>query len=319
MRVALAITALIWGLSFAVACSSGSSSGSAPADAGGSEASVEGGGQPFAKSACGSCVAKACASVIAQCNGEPECANYWACVESCGVAHDGNVDPKCQAACPMPTGSAALVDVQQLTDCRTAGAGSTCAACGIDGGAQSPILGQTCPPGTDTAPCALCEDDHCCDTQQACLDDPECEAYSQCNKNCAITEADGGTFDSGLPDAGGLTCAQICYALHPAGVTKYAPRLACVFMYCSTASTCAPGLSQADYTCDSCLATNCANQYVNLFGTVDGYLLGVCFDGCGDQIGSPCADKCQAQYPTVSAAWNAYVTCSMNKCATQCQ
>jgi len=172
------------------------------------------------------------------------------------------------------------------------------------------VLAQQCPQMQDTTPCYTCEDDFCCDTEAACLNDPECEAFTRCLRNCDMGIADdAGVHDSGVPASSG-GCDLYCYSAHPEGLSKLAPRIACLTQYCTTQCTGSP-----PNACGACINTNCAQQQAAASDTVDGYLCDSCQANCvtGD---ATCLNGCVAQYPSDMAANNALLACGQMYCSS---
>jgi hypothetical protein len=190
----------------AVVCALGCSSTPANNDAGADSSSG------FGASACGSCVETQCASAITTCNSSAECSAYWSCVLGCGVDSSGNVDANCASACPRGSSSTGTTDEQALDQCRTTGAGASCAACGGDAGADggNPIIHQMCTQVTDTTPCFTCEDNNCCNTYAACHADPECAAYKSCLVAC----------ENGLHDGHARSVHRVCRVEVPGAIRK---------------------------------------------------------------------------------------------------
>jgi hypothetical protein len=283
-------------------CSSKGSAGPAPGNDGGSVDAAA----SFASSACGTCVSQACAAAVTACNSDPGCSTYMSCEGACGVGADGNVDPTCAAQCPAPSSSEGASAEMQLNDCRTAGPGAACSACGTDAASSNPILGQKCTATTDTTACATCEDDSCCHTEASCLADADCEALHKC-----IVDCDNGVMDdagsTGAPPDGG-TCDYTCAQLHPKGLVDWAPRMTCIDLYCYT-----PCSGVAPDPCTACAITSCAAEFADLKGTVAGYLLNACTDGC-PMASSSCNNACIAEYPSVMAASNAFGACTQKNC-----
>src|SRR5690349_15955570 len=87
----------------AASCSTDHAAPSA-AHAGSSSQAGEAGDPPldatqFGLSDCRVCVAKACAVPETDCNSEPACAQYLACLDACPVADSGGADSDCAEAC----------------------------------------------------------------------------------------------------------------------------------------------------------------------------------------------------------------------------
>ena len=130
-RVTLSFSVLATGVTLPVlfiAC--GSSSTGAP-NTGGADASLADTAiaQPYGASACGSCVAQACATTVQTCEQDPQCTLYVSCIDACATADGGDVSASCAAACPLPNESAGQAAQQAFAACRTEST-AACAACG---------------------------------------------------------------------------------------------------------------------------------------------------------------------------------------------
>lgn len=172
------------------------------------------------------------------------------------------------------------------------------------------VLGQQCPQTQDTTPCYTCEDDSCCDTQAACLNDPECVAFTSCLNDCDNgVPDDAGVHDSGPPTLTG-DCTFYCASAHPEGLTHFAPRYACVQQYCLAQCT-----GSLPNSCAACVETNCSQQFVADLDTPDGILYNTCGANCasGD---ATCVAACQSEYPSTKASNMALQACVAAHCAT---
>lgn len=274
-----------------------------------SDAGTDSTSSGFASSDCGGCVAQVCADAIASCAAQPDCAAYIECLNACPIGDDGNVDPSCEQACPRTSSTQGSKAAQQLTACRANGPGVQCSACG--GGGSSLLLHQKCTPSTDTNACHKCGDEHCCDSRADCHADPDCGAYQNCLVACSNgTTVDGGPIDAGS-DAGSFTCEAYCYAQHPRGLNEWAPLLTCVDVYCADPCGGQPG------ACQKCTTAHCTDLWTALYGTPQGYLLFACTAKC-PQVTPDCAGACEKQYPQAKAAYDAWLSCALNNCASSC-
>jgi hypothetical protein len=265
----------------------------------------------YGASACGACVSQGCMTEVTTCNSDPDCSRYLSCLDGCGVGSDGNVDPACAAACPRGSSTSAMTAEMQVDDCRTAGAGASCAACGIDGGAAgNPILHQSCTPMTDTSSCSTCEDNSCCQTYAKCHADPDCPALLTCLQDCLSGVADDAGAPAGGPPDGG-SCDLLCATAHPTGLVDWAPRITCILQFCAVA--CEDPPMPPLPACEACTNQFCAEQYADLNGTPDGYLFGACFAACPSGA-NPCTDGCFAQYPSAKARADALDACVAQNC-----
>ena len=313
MREALQCSTCVLGLMLAACSSSSGASSGATADAGPMDSSTAG----YSNSACGKCVAQACAMPISKCNSDPDCATYLTCLDACGVAADGNVDPTCASACPTGSSSSGTAAEKLVTDCRTTGAGTACSACGVDGGgdaggqdAGNPIVHQMCTPMQDSTPCYVCEDDHCCQTYANCHANPDCKGMQRCLVDCHSGVADDAGSPAGGPPDGG-SCDLTCGAAHPQGLVDWAPRSTCLSVFCVVPCE-NPPMPPLD-PCLACVYQKCADPFANLNGTAQGYMFAACIVACPSGA-NPCTAGCMSQYPAEMGPENALIACQQTNC-----
>jgi hypothetical protein len=290
-----------------VACTGSSSSQSA------ADASTP----TYGASACGTCVASACDASYKQCDADPGCAPYLGCLIKCPVGASGDVDASCEAACPSTSGTAqGLRDA--LTSCRTLGGGASCGACGgTDGGANVaatiPVLNQMCTPATSADTCNKCKVNECCNSESACLSDPECTAYRTCLNTAG---ADGGACP-GANDVGIAQCKLDCAKAHPNGVQKYAARVACMFYYCDYVDPTAHCFANPLTPCVRCQFQNCLKSFVDCQADGTCGLFEACIVVCGGATDA-CVASCTAAYPSARPLFDAETTCSLAACVGVC-
>ena len=248
---------------------------------------------------------------IKDCDADPGCARYLACLDACPVSPTGDADPSCAAACSKGPSSSQPA-VQELADCRTSGAGASCTACGKDSGSGgSPILHQSCQPAKDAgctncpAGCFSCEKGSCCDTYVACASSADCKALEKCIKDCQSgIPDDAGSMGTPPPDQ---SCDYVCSMAHPKGLETWAPRWACLSVFCDK-----PCGLDSD-SCSTCLNEKCANEYVAVEGTPEGYLFDACFQGCPSGF-NKCTNACVQMYPGTEASVNVLQACGEAQC-----
>jgi hypothetical protein len=255
----------------------------------------------FGSSACGQCVHQSCTAEIASCGADPECAAYLSCLDGCPVAADGDVETSCEQACPRGSGSSAQAAINGIALCRTTGGAAGCAACGTgSGGGGSWILQQQCPTSAETNACYKCEDEHCCQTYASYAESPEAVAYKQCLTDCV--------------NAQGQACFMTCYQEHPDGIERFAPRWACVSLFCGDADACG---TLPLTSCELCTNEQCAEPYVALVSDPTGYLLWSCALDCPDGD-LACMQACSAEYPSAQPLLEAFLACSATSCGAEC-
>lgn len=269
-----------------------------------------GGAATFIDGKCGTCVKTACGDSIASCSGDPECAAYLQCLFSCPtVEPDGNVDPQCAEACPKGSSSSAQSAEAAITACRTTGPGATsCPDCkvplpgcvGENSGKWDWVLCQSCPASIETNKCFKCEEEHCCETYQHCADDPECQAYKNCLKAC----------DPKMP----LPCKDKCDQSNPKGIANYAPRIACLSVFCADQDSCS---DVPEDPCVKCVGDQCGKPYVNVHADPEGYLLAQCTTLC-DSSDMACFQACFTKYPDAFPLLETYVNCVATSCNAEC-
>jgi hypothetical protein len=245
----------------------------------------------FDASECGQCVAQACTGEAQACAGDPGCAAYLSCLHQCPLDVLGNVDGDCEATCPIPASSTAVELVSDYTFCRLDGGGVACATCGF-----ANILGQQCPASPETNECWKCEEERCCDTYNACKDDPACSQIAPCMQTCAQTDT---------------ACEENCILTHAAGMHLFGPRMTCIYAQCPAGNECGPIDS-----CSACISEQCSNSHQACYSNGECFLLEGCVGGCeGD---ATCVDTCMVTYAGGVAEFNLYAICALQKCELSC-
>jgi hypothetical protein len=263
-------------------------------------------GVAWGTSACASCVAGACAAEIDACSHEPTCAAHLTCLRACPLAPDGNVDEACEAACPKGAGSVGEAAISALADCRRAGAGTACTACGFDalpdaagedGGCRGDErLCQVCAPSVEAEECPRCEDENCCDTYAACKSDPLCDAYAQCMRSCTLPSF--------------RECMEQCDRdVSPAGFAKFSTRLGCVFALCMV--ECGAG-----EPCSLCVADHCREEKFACDAHEPCARLEHCVGTC--EGSALCIDDCNNAFPEGRELAAPLDECGLRNCLDPC-
>jgi hypothetical protein len=130
---------------------------------------------------------------------------------------------------------------------------------------------------------------------------PEAVAYKECVQECVAADNEG--------------CFMSCYEQHPDGIPAFAPRMACIDIYCSDADACNTEPLSA---CEVCLNQNCAEEYVALDGTPAGFLLWHCMLECPEADQQACWEECQNEYPSAAPQLEVYLACSLASCGAEC-
>jgi hypothetical protein len=254
----------------------------------------------YGDSACGTCVEKtACLSEYQACGSDPGCAAYLKCLNACPLSSIGNADPSCEKACPAVSDSAGQTAQTAFLTCRTSGAGSMCTACGQIPAPTDPDFTQQCATMTDTTPCFVCEDNHCCDTQAACLGDPACKALQACLVGCAKD----------------LSCMDQCYTQASAtAFSEWRHRNACALYFCADIDAC--GTKPLD-PCIKCQNLYCADPSAACAHDLQCTLLFDCETPCAP-TDMACFSACEAKFPAGMSLLQAEFDCDATYCLNVC-
>jgi hypothetical protein len=306
--VIIALRAAAAACCFAVlaGCSSSSSSPTTAADASTPA-------QTYAGSACGMCVATACAQQEQTCNGDPQCATYLSCLGACPLDASGNALASCVSACPLPDEATGQAAQAALATCR---AGASCSACGaadagsdaapVDAGAIDAVAeagpvdsGPTACFQADASVCLQCDESNCCDQATACSGSTVCVNFIHCRVACE--QSNSGTALEG--------CWYGCDMQYPGGVAGYAALGTCEAVSCS--GTC-------NDTCDHCAVTSCTTEYTQCFATADCRAYVDCVLSCSGDDAGGCQSACGAAHPASVTPFNDFETCYANSCPSSC-
>jgi hypothetical protein len=255
----------------------------------------------FAKSACGKCVATSCGAEITACGSDAGCAAYLACLDACSPGSSGDADATCVAKCPVGTSQGTLETLADVNACRSVGPGAMCKACGVPSNPKltAPVLNDSCPStSTETNPCYVCEDEHCCMSSLACAGDMDCVALEQCLGSCN----------------GGAPCIQMCTMQHAVGANVFGPYFACGSVRCAAdQAECDP--TERD-VCEQCVFSTCSDPFAYFLSTQGGYALLACVESCGSD--ASCEDACYTSFPTAFVKYVDYAACIAEGCKGQC-
>lgn len=298
-RVPAVATLLTFALALAASCSSGSGDGGG--SDGGTDAAT---GLTFGDSACGACVESGCADAVATCSADPDCAAYYGCLLACSTGPDGNVDAACEAACSAPSSGPGRTGYDALLACRQFGPAAECEACGgagaDAGGCPHPTLCQQCEPSDFPDECGRCWFSNCCDTFDACNDEPECVAIEDCFSDCRGSVTD---------------CFRMCFQQHPTFIREFLEDTSCFGFFCEEpCGTDQQGLSQQ---CADCVTGPCAPTRLDCEADEECFLLNLCADECDFETN--CVQGCKDRTSADSLAlWEAARLCSIQKCDGAC-
>ena len=258
----------------------------------------------YGRSACGTCVAKACDSSGAACASDAGCAGYLECINACPLASSGDILPSCASHCELPSASSSEKLAEAFAACETASAGS-CSSCGVpvkdagpDGEDVAPIPHESCSPSTLTDPCGNCQETKCCTTAAAVVANSEATAFAECISDCAGS-------GSSAP-----SCVAACAKTHASGVPAFLSYYACSEYNCIGATACDVS------ACDQCSSAQCGALKAECFEDEDCYLLDACE---GDVNGSMAAYvACESAFPSAMTLHGKYGQCILANCSTSC-
>jgi hypothetical protein len=289
---------VVIGFATGTACSTKVSSSNPGVD-GGSDASAT-----YGASACGACVADACAAAIGTCNADPTCAASLSCLDGCAIADNGDADPTCEAACPAPSGSAGTSAFAGVTTCRKQGAGAACQACGaVDGGTDgsaacitSPLLTQTCAPSSQTSACTKCELEKCCKSVDKAINGGPATDFADCWNACNDHK-----------------CVVDCEQKYPSGIQGFGEYASCTAVNCQ-----APGLCPTSSKCTLCEFQKCACELTACELDVGCWNINDCVGRC-NTADVACGKACATGADPKSAALNnSLAVCVTQKCIDMC-
>jgi hypothetical protein len=262
-------------------------------------------GSPLFSSECGTCVANACGAEMWTCQTDPGCASYLDCLLRCPVDAGGVVEPTCEQSCPISASSETEPLETAFSACRFYGPGEGCGRCAVP-----PLpdpLNQTCESRPEPAPtpCRQCYWDHCCQTWDACYAEgvnPDCDALASCIMAC---------------DSPFEPCASTCFDAYPGSVTTLLAQQSCGLSVCAADQRdCDASLRDP---CETCLYVDCADSFVTLLSTGEGYLAWLCMSDCG-ALGAEtaCVEACVSDHPGAEAAVSLWAQCIEYRCAIVC-
>jgi hypothetical protein len=257
-----------------------------------------GSGERYGNSECGECALDACGAALAECDADPGCAAYLACLKECPVAADGDADPECEAACPVAEGTTTAEAVARMRYCRESGDGGLlCPPCGKTQ-QTDPCLMQSCGPSEETNPCYKCDDENCCELFEAYLANPEAQALLLCLQACGNDDF----------------CHFDCYDMHPDGVADVGARMSCLGILCGVEC------GSAGNPCNDCTKAKCPSQEIQCGKNADCFLIRVCEVECELLGGEPaaCIETCLAQHPNGVDAFYSLVACVAEECLNVC-
>jgi hypothetical protein len=252
--------------------------------------------------ACGSCVLTSCSKERTLCDAEPSCVEHATCAEACPARADGSVDETCLARCPEAEGTAATRVRAAYDSCLVGRGPAACDACpkAAPPPSLSPIFEQKCASSDETIACHKCESEHCCETYQACADEPECkQAVQPCVVACKTDQQ----------------CVAKCYADHPKGVLPWAKRQACMMVHCVTDCGGSPG------ACEQCaISGQCRDSRARCATDEGCFLIQACIDATCPDVTEQCLRGCKEKVPEVSGRlFDDWIGCVLLSCGDFCK
>ena len=213
------------------------SSGTGGVGGAGNDASVQ-----WSQNACHGCFASRCGAELSACGSDPTCAVFAECVDGCPAQPNGAPSPSCVQGCPGASGASAIAACLSSAQAEcTACGGSAPDAAVEDSGACAPeLFCQECAPSVETNPCWKCQDERCCDSDQACKGDPGCLGYFLCYQAC-----EGSNHAACIAE-----CDSSVGAEH---FVKFNTKITCLF-----GDPCATECGGPDDECYRCINAKCA-------------------------------------------------------------
>lgn len=250
---------------------------------------------------CGSCALTNCARERGLCDAEPSCVAHAKCAEACPADARGLLDAACLAQCPLVEESGGARVRAAYDSCLVGRGMSACDTCPLTKLPPSVerILSQQCQPSTETNACYACEDERCCETYQACVDEPECKQELQpCLVACKSDKR----------------CAAACYASHPGGVQTWARRQSCLVANCKT---------ECGEPADACVACvidgPCRETEVRCDSDEGCFLIRACIDATCPDVTDACVQTCKKSASEVSGRFfDEFVSCALLSCSDVC-
>lgn len=259
----------------------------------------------YGPSACADCVRQSCKSEIRACDANFECAAFLLCLGQCPLDPGGDAAAACEQACRARLGPESLAKTQQLADCRNHGNGTLCPDCHkppLDRDAKTDLLNQSCPPATSSDACRGCVQEHCCQSADACKQNPACKAISTCIDACA-SDPD--------PDA----CERDCRQNNQDGLIDLNRYILCAEISCSRLCS-----EQSD--CSDCINQSCLDLRITCFSSLSYLLYEDCFLLCTNFGTQPpdlvCLSQCGESYPEGRALSDQLGLCGLQRCGARC-
>jgi len=252
----------------------GGTGGSGMGGSGGGEAACDDFGKP-----CTGCLASSpqCQDLYCGCLDNPSCAGFWQCAGNCGG--DADCLDGCEAAFDQ-----GYADFLKVRNCMGE-------ACSVACGGVEPL-----------GSCFNCWLDDCEAPLEACVDDPDCNAYIDCLGSCSD-----------------FACVTGCYAA-VADPTLVNGILDCQQDQCSDPGECdgvaCQGLGDA---CTDCAfaAPACNESYCACLSNQTCIGLSQCFNGCA-AMDEACIDACELTWSNGYSEYLLMAGCMGDSCSAEC-
>jgi len=281
------------GLLAMVLCGCGSETDGGAGGAGGQGGSAV--ALPFKDSTCAPCLATYCPGEITACKGDPECAGFLSCLNSCPTAESGGPDAECEATCLVPTSTEGRSAHKQYQACRTSETiKQACSGC-PDAAPDSTVLcldQGTCPAdagANEETACKKCTAERCCEIKAVTEANPEKDLLFDCWDTCLTDD-----------------CYYECDQMHPDGLADVASLLVCMLHLC--VAECAYEEVQPATACHLCTFRQCGAEFAEAqCGQADSLLLQDCAASCGQDV--TCEEACHGEYPEQVERELAHIEC----------
>lgn len=254
----------------------------------------------WSQNACHGCFADRCSAELSACRTDPTCAVFAECVTECPAEANGAPSSRCVQACPGASGASDMLACLSSAQAACTECGGSVADSGAqDGGGCAPeLLCQECGPSAETNPCWKCQDERCCDSDQACKDDPGCFSYFKCLQGCSGSRAE---------------CVAECDASVGAEhFVKYQRKATCIMTHCLEPTECG---NEAVDPCVGCVLEKCPSEHAACETNDACARMSLCFFNCADDS---CRNACFSQFSAGRALFNAESDCTLGRCEDLC-
>ena len=276
---------------------------------------------PYATSACRTCSRAVCTRELGACMADPGCAAFVRCLDRCGLAEGGDVEPGCADACVKDT-SAAGEDLRKvLRACQEHTAQGACPSCGLiecEAVDLNPVCDQE-RPLSELSPCRRCGERRCCTHWAACQADERPDGCRALVKEC-LTDNPHDFCTNRKQNA---EHRYLCQQRHQAGLARFGALMGCISVRCLEADSCyedpcKPGQPAEAFACAQCVRDNCACLDASTDATPDFQMFMACLGAmaCGND--PVCQQQCLTMHPGARKANSALLNCMAKSCRVPC-